>query len=70
MIADTNEEMDISMDNVDEIPLKTIDCSAQDYNEEEEHTMETDNLPTIPNTLHKKPLQRKIPPHMRRLNMR
>lgn len=26
--------------------------------------------PTAPDTMHRKPLPRKVPPHMRRLNMR
>jgi hypothetical protein len=28
------------------------------------------DMPLAPETLHKKPMQRKVPPHMRRLNMR
>lgn len=29
-----------------------------------------DQIPNAPETLHKKPMARKVPPHMRRLNMR
>lgn len=52
-------------------PLRRTTMQSGSEKENAERNLAGANeIPTAPETLHKKPMQRKVPPHMRRLNMR